>query len=140
MGITIEQYQCEIAVLERQLADAREMRDLAIKRHQGACEQIERIAPQARESEDRRIEIIFLYQRIFGLEERLQRAEAMALVRQDQNALLTLVQEWAKYQYYPGREALPTTEAFTTWYRRGVTLTEQLCRVGGVEPPKRDEE
>ena len=56
--------------------------------------------------------------------------------RQDHNALLTLVREWAKYQYYPGNDALPTTEAFSAWYRRGVELTEQLCRIGGVEPPK----
>lgn len=56
-------------------------------------------------------------------------------LRQDYDALLALIREWAAHQYYPGNEVLPTSEAFSAWYRRGVALTEQLCRVGGVEPP-----
>lgn len=60
---------------------------------------------------------------------------------QDQyEELLALIREWAQYQIYPGREVLPTSADFSKWCRRGVELSNQLLRIGGVEPPMVEDE
>lgn len=88
-----EAHRAHVAMLEQQLTDAKESRDLAWRMRESACETIEQIAPIARESKDRQAEIVMLYQRVFGLEERLEAAEAKLAIVQSALQIEQLIEE-----------------------------------------------